>query len=224
MPGSARRSDIGVITGVEVIDDHTVKLVLSAPFVPLLAQLAFNAGAMMSPKAAQAAGENFGSHPVCSGPFRFAERVAQDRIVLERFADYWGKDKIKLDRIIYYLPMPDPTVRLWNWQSGELQGVLRAAAGGDRPVWGLAFSLDERRLAIGRHDGCNFQRWSMFDVGHHAQDERDELRLERQVGPLRIVWESRQEQPAVAEAALHQGRRAVGELGQQLVQGLEGRP
>jgi peptide/nickel transport system substrate-binding protein len=120
MPGSARRSDIRVITGVEVIDDHTVKLVLSAPFAPLLAQLAFNAGAMMSPKAAQAAGENFGSHPVCAGPFKFVERVAQDRIVLERFADYWDKDKIKLDRIIYYLPMPDPTVRLANLQSGGL--------------------------------------------------------------------------------------------------------
>jgi peptide/nickel transport system substrate-binding protein len=74
---------------------------------------------MMSPKAAQAAGENFGSHPVCSGPFKFVERVAQDRIVLERFADYWDKDKIKVDRIVY-LPFPDATVRLANLRSGGL--------------------------------------------------------------------------------------------------------
>jgi len=119
MPGSARRSDIRAITGVEVIDQHTAKIVLSAPFAPLLAQLAYNAGAMMSPKAAQAAGENFGSHPVCSGPFKFVERVAQDRVVVERFADYWDKDKIKLDRIVY-LPIPDSTVRLANLQSGGL--------------------------------------------------------------------------------------------------------
>src|SRR6516164_2240631 len=66
MPGSARRSDIRPITGVEVIDEYTAKIALSAPFSPLLAQLAYNAGAMMSPKAAQAAGENFGSHPVCA--------------------------------------------------------------------------------------------------------------------------------------------------------------
>jgi peptide/nickel transport system substrate-binding protein len=79
---------------------------------------------MMSPKAAQAAGENFGSHPVCAGPFKFVERVAQDRIVLERFADYWDKDKIKLERIVY-LPIPDTTVRLANLQSGglDLAGV-----------------------------------------------------------------------------------------------------
>ena len=37
MPGSARRSDIRAITSIEVIDDHTAKIVLSAPFAPLLA-------------------------------------------------------------------------------------------------------------------------------------------------------------------------------------------
>src|SRR6516225_39784 len=119
MQGSTRKSDISAISRVEIIDDHTAKLVLSTPFAPLLAQLATSAGTMMSPKAAQAAGENFGSHPVCAGPFRFVERIVQDRIVLERFADYWDKDKIKLDRIVY-LPIPDPTVRLANLQSGGL--------------------------------------------------------------------------------------------------------
>ena len=119
MPGSARRSDIRPIAGVEVIDEHTAKITLSAPFAPLLVQLAYNAGAMMSPKAARAAGENFGSHPVCSGPFKFVERVAQERIVLERFAEYWDKDKIKVDRIVY-LPFPDATVRLANLHSGGL--------------------------------------------------------------------------------------------------------
>src|SRR3984893_9402909 len=88
MPGSNRKSEISAVNGVEIVDDHTVKLVLSAPFAPLLAQLTDRAGMMVSPKAARAAGENFGSHPVCACPFRFVERVAEDRIVLERFADY----------------------------------------------------------------------------------------------------------------------------------------
>src|SRR6516164_9125870 len=127
MPGSTRRNDIKAITGVEVIGDQTAKLVLSTPFAPLLAQLAGPAGTMVSPKTAQAAGENFGSHPVCAGPFRFVERVVQDRIVLERFADYWDKDKIKLDRIVY-LPIPDTTVRLANLQSGGLDLTQRVAA------------------------------------------------------------------------------------------------
>src|SRR6516165_9569411 len=125
-PGSTRKRGISAITSVEVIDDFTAKLVLSAPFAPLLGNLAGPAGTMISPKAARAEGENFGSHPVCAGPFQFVERVAQDRIVVERFADYWDKDKIKLDRIAY-LPLPDSTVRLANLQSGGLDLTQVAA-------------------------------------------------------------------------------------------------
>jgi peptide/nickel transport system substrate-binding protein len=55
MPGSNRKSEISAVTGVEIVDDHTVKLVLSAPFAPLLAQLTDRAGMMVSPKAARAA-------------------------------------------------------------------------------------------------------------------------------------------------------------------------
>jgi len=127
MPGSNRKAEISAVTKVEAIDDHTVKLVLSAPFAPLLAQLTDRAGMVVSPKATRAAGENFGSHPVCAGPFKFVERVAQDRIVLERFADYWDKDKIKLDRIVF-LPIPDSTVRLANLRSGGLDMIERTAA------------------------------------------------------------------------------------------------
>ena len=127
LPGSTRKSEISAVAGVDIIDDHTVKLVLSAPSASLLAQLTDRAGMIVSPKAAQAAGENFGAHPFCAGPFKFVERVAQDRIVLERFADYWDKDSIKIDRIVY-LPIPDTTVRLANLQSGGLDLVDRDAA------------------------------------------------------------------------------------------------
>ena len=64
MSGSNRKGEISAVTGAEIVDDHTVKLVLSAPYAPLLAQLTDRAGMMVSPKAARAAGENFGSHPV----------------------------------------------------------------------------------------------------------------------------------------------------------------
>jgi peptide/nickel transport system substrate-binding protein len=127
MPGSNRKAEISAVTGVDIVDDHTVKIVLSAPYVPLLAQLTDRAGMVVSPKAAQAAGANFGLHPVCAGPFKFVERVAQDRIVVERFADYWDTGKIKLDRIVY-LPIPDSTVRLANLQSGALDMIERVAA------------------------------------------------------------------------------------------------
>jgi peptide/nickel transport system substrate-binding protein len=127
MQGSFRKSEIGAVTSVDVADDHTVKLNLSTPSAPLLAQLTDRAGMVVSPKAAEAAGDKFGNHPVCAGPYRFVERVAQDRIVLEKFADYWDKDNVHIDRVIYQ-PIPDSTVRLANLRSGQLDFVERIAA------------------------------------------------------------------------------------------------
>ena len=127
MPGSNRRGELAPVASVDVIDPMTVRLNLSAPFSPLLAQLADRAGMIVSPKAAQAAGDKFGTKPVCAGPFKFAERVAQDRIVLERFDDYWNKGQIHFDRIVY-TPIPDATVRLANLKSGQLDYIERVAS------------------------------------------------------------------------------------------------
>src|SRR6476661_1738183 len=82
---------------------------------------------MVAPKAAKEAGDKFGLHPVCAGPYKFVERVQQDRIVFEKFADYWDKDKVKIDRIVY-LPLVDATVRLANLKSGGLDLIERLLA------------------------------------------------------------------------------------------------
>jgi len=127
MAGSNRRGELALVASVDVVDPMTARLNLSAPFAPLLAQLADRAGMMVSPKAAQAAGDKFGANPVCSGPFRFVERVAQDRIVLERYANYWNKGEIHVDKVVY-LPIVDSTVRLANLKSGQLDFIERMAA------------------------------------------------------------------------------------------------
>lgn len=124
MPGSNRRGELALVTTVDVVDPMTARLNLSAPFSPLLAQLADRAGMMVSPKAAAAAGDKFGANPVCSGPFKFVERVAQDRIVLEKYPNYWNKGQVFLDRITY-LPIVDSTVRLANLKSGQLDMIER---------------------------------------------------------------------------------------------------
>src|SRR3954468_23770404 len=109
--GSNRRGELLPVSTVDVVDDMTVRLNLSAPFSPLLTVLADRAGMMVSPKAAQAMPTNFGTKPVCSGPFKFAERIAQDRIVLERYPNYWNKAAIHFDKITFQ-PIIDATVRL----------------------------------------------------------------------------------------------------------------
>jgi len=126
LAGSNRRGELAPVTTVDVIDELTARINLSAPFSPLLTVLADRAGMMVSPKAAQANPTAFGSKPVCSGPFKFAERVAQDRIVLERFPNYWNKANIHFDKVVY-LPIVDATVRLANLRSGQLDLIERVA-------------------------------------------------------------------------------------------------
>ncbi|HEX5319548.1 MAG TPA: ABC transporter substrate-binding protein [Stellaceae bacterium] len=127
LPGSNRKAEISAVKEVQVIDDNTVKLVLSQPSAPLLAALTDRAGMIVSPTAAEKEGTDFSAHPVCAGPFKFVERVAQDRIVLEKFADYWNKDQIHFDKVVF-LPIADSTVRLANLQSGSLDLIERVAA------------------------------------------------------------------------------------------------
>ena len=127
MKGSFRKPEIGSVDKVEIVDPMTIKLVLKEPFSPLLAQLTDRAGMMVSPKAAEAAGDKFGLKPVCAGPYKFVERVQQDRIVVEKFADYWDKDHVFIDKITY-LPIVDGTVRLANLRSGGLDLIERVLA------------------------------------------------------------------------------------------------
>lgn len=150
LPGSARRGELAPVASVDVVDAATVRLNLSAPFSPLLAQLADRAGMMVSPKAAQAAGDKFGTKPVCSGPFKFTERIAQDRIVLERYPQYWNKDAIHFDKVIY-TPIPDATVRLANLRSGQLDFIERVAPSDMEKI------LAEKKLKTSRITEIGYQ-------------------------------------------------------------------
>ena len=127
MAGSFRKPELAALDRVEVVDPLTIKLVLKAPFSPLIAQLTDRAGMMVSPRAAKEAGDKFGLKPVCAGPYKFVERVQQDRIVGEKFADYWNKDNVFIDKIVF-LPIVDATVRLANLKSGGLDLIERVLA------------------------------------------------------------------------------------------------
>jgi peptide/nickel transport system substrate-binding protein len=126
MAGSNRSGELRPVASVDIVDPSTVRLNLSAPFSPVLAALADRAGMMVSPKAAQAGGANFGTKPVCSGPFRFVERVAQDRITFERYSGYWNKANVHFEKVVY-TPIVDATVRLANLRSGQLDIIERVA-------------------------------------------------------------------------------------------------
>jgi len=119
MKGSNRRSELESINSIEVVDPLTVRLKLKVPFSPLVAILADRAGMPVSPAAATKLGDKFGTAPVCVGPWQFVERIAQDRIVLERSPHFFDKGAAKFDRLVFRI-IPDDNVRLANLRSGDI--------------------------------------------------------------------------------------------------------
>ena len=85
-PESVRKGELGPLTAVEVIDPRTVRLHLSKPYAPLIAVLSDRAGMMLAPLAMARLGPNIADELPCAGPFKLTERVAQDRIVVDRFS------------------------------------------------------------------------------------------------------------------------------------------
>ncbi|HEY3599441.1 MAG TPA: ABC transporter substrate-binding protein [Paraburkholderia sp.] len=122
---SNRKSELASIDHITVVDDYTVAIALKQPDAALLATLSDRAGMMIAPKTlSDPAG--IASHPVCSGPYKFVQRVQNDRVVLEKFPGYWDAGKYPIQRIIF-LPIPDSTVRLANLRSGSLDMLERLA-------------------------------------------------------------------------------------------------
>ena len=119
LKGSNRASELAPVEAVEVVDPRSVRLRLKAPFSPLLAQLTDRAGMPVSPTAVNKLGDKFGTAPVCVGPWQFVERVAQDRIVVEKSAHYFDPGQAKFDKIVFRI-IPDDNVRLANLRSGDI--------------------------------------------------------------------------------------------------------
>jgi peptide/nickel transport system substrate-binding protein len=121
---SKRKTELKQVKSVEAVDPLTVALHLSEPSAPLIGVLSDRAGMMVSPKAGAAEADKFGNNPVCAGPYKFASRVAQEKITVEKFDRYWNKDAIHIDQI-EFVPVPDTAVRLANLKAGGFDMIER---------------------------------------------------------------------------------------------------
>src|SRR6266545_3378673 len=134
LSGPARKSELSSVASVEVTDPSTVSIKLKMPFVPLTAVLADRAGMILSPTALKAGDDKFATNPVCVGPYKFATRIAQDRIEVVKDPNYY--DATKVDSL-----KADPNLRLLTSDSLGYQGItvnLGNVAGVGKPAGTLA--------------------------------------------------------------------------------------
>ncbi|MCC6306144.1 MAG: ABC transporter substrate-binding protein [Rhodobacteraceae bacterium] len=86
---SPRKSLLGPLADTEIVDPHTVRFHLSAPWPILRAYLPFQQ--IVSKRFVEATGtEGMATHTNGTGPFRLVEWRRGEAIILERFDDYYG--------------------------------------------------------------------------------------------------------------------------------------
>lgn len=118
-----QRSNYSAIDSVEVINDYTVDFHLKAADPVLLTKLAGYGAMIVPPKYIQEKGEDFfNTHPVGTGPFKFASYEPKVGIKLEAYANHWGGTP-KLTNLNYRF-ISEPSTAVAELQSGRVDLVI----------------------------------------------------------------------------------------------------
>lgn len=120
----------------EAVDDTTATITLTSPSSTFISGLSLTTFAIASPAALEQYDADAASvdgdgnliyegtyafeHPTGTGPFQFGEWSPNNRLVIERFDDYWG-ETANLDQVIFR-PIADNAARLQALQAGEIDG------------------------------------------------------------------------------------------------------
>lgn len=110
------------LTKIEAVDARSVKMTLDRPFPPFLTLCEIWNTGIVSKAAVGAVGdEEFGRNPaVTSGPFKFVEWRAGDRVIMARNENYYLAGMPKLDGIEFIF-VPDNNTGIAMVQAGELE-------------------------------------------------------------------------------------------------------
>jgi ABC-type transport system substrate-binding protein len=109
------------LSGVEIVDDYTIKVTLKEPFGPFIASLATPSVGILNMEATEAAGTDFGLIPektIGTGAYIFEKWVLRDELLVRRNENYW-RGAPELDGISWKVLQDADTMRLM-FESGEL--------------------------------------------------------------------------------------------------------
>lgn len=110
------------VEAVNVIDPLTVEFKLSEAFAPFLSNLAYPTGLIVSPASVEQHGKEYGRNPSGTGPFRFIEWQSNQRVVIERNADYWG-EAAGLEAVVFR-PITDANTRVAEMMAGGIDVMV----------------------------------------------------------------------------------------------------
>lgn len=121
-PNAVRfNTDYRQIGDVDVIDDYHVVIHTKVPDPNFLPKVA---GLHMVPPVytASVSEEEFGAHPIGTGPYRLVEWTLGQRLVIEANDAYWG-GRPSVDRLVFR-PIPEASTRLAELQAGTVDVIV----------------------------------------------------------------------------------------------------
>ncbi len=114
--------DLKAVKRVEAPDKYTLQVHLKRVSAPFLASLtSIRAFSVIPKESLQEGVRQPTGFPPGTGPFKFVEWKPQQRIVFERFNDYWGH-KAFIDRLVIR-PILDATVRFTALRAGDVNMI-----------------------------------------------------------------------------------------------------
>lgn len=84
--------EVKEISGIKALNDTTLVIELTKPFSPFLSILTMSYAYVYPKEAVEFYGENFGQHPVGTGPFKFIKWDIDKELIYEKNPGYWDKD------------------------------------------------------------------------------------------------------------------------------------
>ncbi|KQT82482.1 ABC transporter substrate-binding protein [Aurantimonas sp. Leaf443] len=113
-----------LVKAFEKVDDYTVKLTLTAPNAPMIANLAMDFASIMSKEyadklLADGTPEKLNQQPLGTGPFAFVAYQQDAVIRYKAHPEYWG-GKQPVDDLLFAITQ-DASVRLQKLKAGECQ-------------------------------------------------------------------------------------------------------
>jgi ABC-type transport system substrate-binding protein len=106
------------ISGISVVNDHTLMLKLEKPFGPFLSLLAMTTAYVVPREDVERLGQDFGTHPSGSGPYILTEWKHGQHVVLAAREDYF-EGKPKLNGIFYRI-IPEDLTAVLEFETGRL--------------------------------------------------------------------------------------------------------
>lgn len=114
------------VSGIRVAGDHTLVLKLEKPFGPFLSLLTMTTAYVVPKEEVERLGQDFGTHPVGSGPYILAEWKHGQSLMLTARDDYFeGRPRLKG---ISYRVIPEDLTAVMEFETGGLDVFLIPSA------------------------------------------------------------------------------------------------